>query len=1003
MGVTLTMPFVGRSSERSELLRHMQSAVEGRGGLTLLGGEAGVGKSALLETVFASSAGDVPLHAVGRCFGPQETPPFAPWLEIVRRLQRLLEWDTEGLPRPFGSASVPTAYETAAALAHWFGHRGLPLVLIIEDIHWADASSLEVLRHMAPQLPDWPVRVIGTYRTDEVFRGHPLWELLPEFRRAGASFILLEPLTQEEVRELTAFLAAGPAAAALEDGLRTRLALDAVADFVYERTDGLALFVSEMLQLIMRTGEMPSPGDPLPQSVQQAIDSKLHRLPPDALAVLEPAAVMGERFSYRILSRVVDVPDEVLASALEAAVCRRVIRPEGTDGKRFAFEHALYREQILFRTIGCRRTALHRRIAAALEADPDPDPDVIAYHLMRADDPRAAAYLAAAADRARRLGALVQAAERYDQALRHMEPGDPRRPELMLMLGWCLREREPHRAAAVLTEARSAAEAAGQPAVALWARHLLLLLGEGTNHPRFFAEASALMEEEEGMRADAEYQRLETELFGGPAGFPRIAPFLVRALALSGQPERAQALMDAIAPRALPGAGPDVVAARMVLDLLVGRLAAAAEQCGRAAEAAHRLRYYRQAILLRASQLMTRLIGPAEQPEQLDQLARHLQALEEEAWQQAGYAPLRRGYSLTGVYHYFRGDWAAGRHHVVEAAQQDPQAYDGTWSWYAAAMLLNNGDPRGALPFAEVVAPLRPEDPFVTDNRLMILPHTVKAEVYSALGELEQAYTWLEAAQRWPALGVAPLYRAHVHLAWAACHRRRGNADAAWQAAQQALADAERAASSLTAIRAHRCLGELAAARGEVAEAVHHFDRSVLLATRCRFPFEIALTRLARGRSLGPRPEGVADLQAAYSTFAEAGVEPAATIAYQALLEAGTALAKGGRGMAPAIAPVGNTGIAEGNGAASEGKSPDSTDHGLTARQLEVIALVCQGLTDREIAARLFISRKTVDRHLRNIFTKVGVHNRTALAAYAARHGLVAGPHAGEDDPRQGT
>src|SRR5690606_13659690 len=166
--------------------------------------------------------------------------------------------------------------------------------------------------------------------------------------------------------------------------------------------------------------------------------------------------------------------------------------------------------------------------------------------------------------------------------------------------------------------------------------------------------------------------------------------------------------------------------------------------------------------------------------------------------------------------------------------------------------------------------------------------------------------------------------------AWAACHRRRGNADAAWQTAQQALADAERAASSLTAIRAHRCLGELAAARGEVAEAVHHFDRSVLLVTRCRFPFEIALTRLARGRSLGPRPEGVADLQAAYSTFAEAGVEPASTIAYPALLEAGTALAKGGRGIAPAIAPVGNTGIAEGNGAASEGKSPDSTDHGLT-------------------------------------------------------------------------
>lgn len=984
VSVTLTMPFVGRAVERSELVHHMRAAAAGRGGLTLVGGEAGVGKSALLEAVFECSTGEMPLHVVGRCLGPDETPPFAPWLEIVRRLERQLEWDGDVLPLPFGGAPVQSVYETAAKLVRWFGHRGLPLVLIVEDIHWADASSLDVLHHMAAQLSDWPVRVIATYRTDEVFRGHPLWELLPEFRRAGASRILLEPLTRDEVRELTVKLAAAPVGTGSADELISRLALDAVADLVYERTNGLALFVSEMLQLIVRTGEMPNPGDPLPESLQQAIDSKLNRLPPGTLTVLEPAAVMGERFSFPVLARVVDVSEEDLSEALAAAVRRRVIRPGSSDGKWFAFEHALYREQILFHLIGARRNTYHQRIAEALEADSDADADAIAFHLMRAGDPRAATYLAAASDRARHLGALVQAAERYDQALRHMAPDDARRPELMLMLGWCLREREPHRAADVLTEARSAAEAAGQPAAALWARHLLLLLGEGTNHPCFFAEASALMDEEERMGSDPEYQRLETELFGGPAGFPRIAPFVVRALALSGEPERAQALMDDITRRALPGAGPDVVAARMVLDLLVGRLAAAAEQCGRAAEAAHRLRYYRQAILLRASQLMTRLIGPAEHPEQLDQLARHLQALEDEAWQHAGCAPLRRGYSLTGVYQYFRGDWAAGRHHVVEAAQQDPQAYDGTWSWYVAAMLLNNGDPRGALPFAEVVAPLRPEDPFVTDNRLMILPHTVKAEVYTALGELEQACTWLQAAQRWPALGVAPLYRAHVHLAWAAYHRRRGNADAAWEAAQRALADAERAASSLTAIRAHRCLGELAAERGEVAAAVRHFDRSVQLAARCRFPFEVALTRLARGRSLGRRPECVADLRAAYSTFAEAHVEPAAAIAHQALVEAGT-------------------GIAEGNGAAGDGELAASTDHGLTARQLEVIALVCQGLTDREIAARLFISRKTVDRHLRNICNKVGVHNRTALAAYAARQGLVSMSAAAANDRRQRT
>ncbi|HYF96093.1 MAG TPA: response regulator transcription factor [Symbiobacteriaceae bacterium] len=182
-------------------------------------------------------------------------------------------------------------------------------------------------------------------------------------------------------------------------------------------------------------------------------------------------------------------------------------------------------------------------------------------------------------------------------------------------------------------------------------------------------------------------------------------------------------------------------------------------------------------------------------------------------------------------------------------------------------------------------------------------------------------------------------------------------------AAEAALADATAAGSSLCRIEADRLLGELAAAHGDKASARIRFAASLALAERCRFTWEAALTRLARARALAGAPDAAADLAAVCAFFEEAG-------AHHALAAARKALAGAETGGPTAAAP--------------QADLPD----GLTAREWEVVGLVAQGLTDKEIGARLFISRKTVDRHLRNIFNKTGVSNRAALAAYATRHGL---------------
>lgn len=927
-------PFVGRDQEQAELQSRIRAAAEGRGSLVLLGGEAGTGKTTLLQAVL--DAAETALPVIGRCPGPGETPPYGPWIEVVDRLRREQGWESATLPPPFGAATGQwSAYELSGSLSHWLGRHGLPLVVVVEDLHWADAASLDLIRHMAARIQDWPVLLVATYRTDELSRQHPLWHLLPEAQRAGAARILLDRLTRADVEDLVART------------LPPAMACPEVSDRVWERTAGLALFIREVLEAAARTGQVPGPGDPLPQTLQQAMDSKLDRLPPPALAALEPAAVYGERFSFDLLARVVDMDEDALAEALECAAARHVIAPLDAEGRWFRFDHALFREALLARLISSRRRRWHARIADGLPEMHGADPDGIAYHLMRAGDPRAVEHLLAAGDRARRLGALTQGAERYEQALSMLPPAHPRRGELLLKLGFCLRWGDPSRASGCWQEA----EACGDPATALWARHLQLALARERNEPGCVERATTLLPAQEEFQEHPEYQRLETDLFGSLAGYPRAATVLIAALTLSGKPDEARSRLREISARALPG--PDLLHNAVMLALLSGHLSEAAALCGQGAEAALALRRYREAVLLRANQLLIRLIGDADRPDEVDELAANLRQVEEEAWQRTGYAFLRRGFSLTGVYLFFRGDWQAAHHHVVEAARQDPTAFSGTLVWYAGRILLRIGDPEGARPFIELVPPLHPTEPVPVSNNLMVLAHTLRAELCLALGDLPQARTWLEAAERWPALGSAPFFRANVRLGWAVLHRQSGELENAWRAALHGLRDARAASSTIATIEAHRMLGELAAVRGEGQSAQKHFQAALDLANRARFPLEAALTRLARGRTLSDSPTSAADLQQGGAFFDQVGASPARQQAEQPL-HTGELL-------------------------------PD----GLTAREVEVVAQVAAGLTNREIAARLFISPKTVDRHLGNIFNKTGVSNRAALAAYATRHGLV--------------
>lgn len=155
-------------------------------------------------------------------------------------------------------------------------------------------------------------------------------------------------------------------------------------------------------------------------------------------------------------------------------------------------------------------------------------------------------------------------------------------------------------------------------------------------------------------------------------------------------------------------------------------------------------------------------------------------AMEEEAWRRAGYSWLPRGLSLAGVYDYFRRDWRGASRHVVEAARQDPGAFGSALVYHAGRILLVNGDPVGARPFVEALLPARPEDPIPLNHSLMVLTHALRAELYLALGDAARARSWLEAAQRWPAMAVAPAVWLSALTAAAAAPRPAMSVRVAW-------------------------------------------------------------------------------------------------------------------------------------------------------------------------------------------------------------------------------
>src|SRR4051812_31645046 len=366
------MDLVEREGALAALRAALDAARAGGGQVVLVGAEAGGGKTAVVEAFLAGVPGGV-LVKRGGCDGLSTPRPLGPFLDMAgHELRARLE---AGASRSDVLGATYALVDDAA-----------PLVMVIEDLHWADEATLDAVRFIARRIGQARSVLILTYRDDEVIDGHPAQLLLGELcTNRAASRLLLPPLTLEGVATLLEGTSLDPAT-------------------VLATTGGNPFFVSEV-----RQAATPA----VPPGARDLVLARAARLDPDARAALEAAAVVGLRGEQALIDQVALTP----ASGVDG--CIRAGLLQATLG-RVGFRHEITRQAIEEAIPPGRRRELHGRALAALEGRPSPVAlaRLVAHAVAAGDDDRIARYAVQAAEEAARAGAHREAAAHYQRALR---------------------------------------------------------------------------------------------------------------------------------------------------------------------------------------------------------------------------------------------------------------------------------------------------------------------------------------------------------------------------------------------------------------------------------------------------------------------------------------------------------------------------------------------------------------------------------------------------------
>ncbi len=998
------IPLVSRQEQVASLLLAVGRASAGRPGLTLVGGDAGVGKTRLISHVAQAAeragASAVVVHCVDL---GQVGIPYLPFTEALTQLQagaagpeaaaRVAELVTERpalwrLLEPGGSGEADhderlQLFEGIARSLAVAGVPERPLVLVVEDAHWADASTRDVLRFLAARARSENVLLVVTYRADDVDRRHPLRPLLAELSRLEhVERMDLEPFTEGELREFTTALAGRPLAPA------------GFAE-VLDRSEGNAFFAEELLDAGPDSAS-------LPWTLTEVLRTRLERLDPEVQQVLRIASVAGRRVREELLRAAATRWGALdIDAALREAVTQQVLV---LSGGHLEFRHALLAEALYADLLPGERSAVHRAYLAVIEQD-GPDGMPIgsaaerAHHAYEGHDlPAALTASRDAALRARRLLAPEEELKHWEQVLALWESvpdAEERigrdRVDVALSAGEAAaRAGDPMRAVKLT---QRAADGVDDPVRRAGLEHVLVR--RYLDLPTWDDQAGDVAAAVVGLRAAVEaLPERSPERIWTNALLARVTMILDRD---DDAREHAECAVEEARAVGQPDALADALATLAVLDVADPDRAAALldEALTAAAEAGDVLTEMRTLYNSASNRFYA---GDFESAG--ERMRQGLARAEELGLAGSMYAINLR--ILQEVMLYFRGDLTPRSTEGVPATSQ--QVVEASLMYATVARGDEDAIARGEALFEH----------WRSDGQIALLGG----------GSLVDALTW--AGRYDDAVALAVRITDHLGEVWTEVFLGR-----IWLSALAIAALADAAEADRSAGRAG-APGSTAANAVE-ARAADRLDRGDSLLAIAR---ETAQRGRPRGGVLGPEGQAWllraaaenARLHAAvgHATGAEAG-EPTsgelwreAAATWQDAVNAFDfgyryEVARSRYRWAEALLGAGEREAAEVEAAEALSEAEDmgakpladavralarrarldlpgvrrATASTLTEREEEVLGLVAQGLSNRQIGERLFISTKTVSVHVSNLLAKLGASGRAEAVSLAHQRGLL--------------
>ncbi len=1000
---------VGRDAD----LARLATAVDlpGRdGGLVVLSGDAGIGKSRLLTQLLAEAATGGWRTAVGHCVGQAGSAlPYLPFVELLTTLQAAAPEVVDGvrdshpglaallLGQDRGAtvgahdvladdsalgadrvASQGVVAESVHALLTAVG-ADRPTLLVVEDVHWADRSSRDLLTLLLTRGFPTSVGLVVSYRSDDLHRQHPLYETLSVWARiAGVEHVDLGPLPDAAIVELVGELGAWPAGGGTARRRRDTGASSALS--IARRAGGNPFFAEELAASAVD-------GLPVGGGLRRVLQSRIDELGPDAQRVVRAVSLKTGRFvGHQLLARVADLPDEALDAAVAEAVEHHVLDASWTDG--YGFRHALLGESVAEALLPGQRLRLHRAYAAALAAEPDLAPaHELARHAAAAGDlPTAVLASRRAAESALRMGGPREALGHLERTLEWLDEDDPARDEVTLRAAdAALAAGDTLRSVNLLRDRLEHPGRNGRPAeradlLAAYANRSRLLDLPVDRDALTRSAVELLPPDRDGRRVVVLIARLQQlvddHVWGQVSAVAEEVVALAEELGLSQPVVEVRTILAR------------VVETQDDLDSAERELRAALQQVAESDDLLQvRLLHYLGSVAHRRGDLPTALARYDEGFAVARRIGR--------TW-----APFAMECRLVGALTaYELGDWDGAARRLDISAEAVPQPNRSLFEAAALSVAAGRGEPVDPA----VIRALR--DWWTVDALSVVLTVHAGIDLLADAGDVEAAVdlasagtavldrTWgrYQAVTRMAALVVGQVATAASAGGAALSAPLRSRL-------QGAAADfLGRSRDNVARALAMTPAPDRAADDGDPDDGLSAASRELWAWARRAEAEWLRLGAAQSDRDAAP-PQALVDAwRAAVEAFDAYGhvFEAARSRARlaEALRRAGDA--SGSRREAAAARVVaerlGAVPLLRELDALATSGGPAADAFHLTGREEEVLRLVTRGLSNGQIGKELFISTKTVSVHVSHLLAKLGAASRTEAAAIARDEGLVRG------------